>query len=352
MDVFISYSRKDRENTGSDGENVISKIQKGFSDNGISFWLDKDGIRSGEPFGSVISRNIISSKVFLFVSSRNSNDSRWICGEIATASTYEKRIIPFRIDDAPYNGSIAIYVAALDAIDYTKGADRAIQKLIDSVRGYLNEMSGLRRKKNLHMDEGYVMQFEELVEQQIRMESELNAKAARIDTLLREKEGLTKQLEEVKREVSVMSIDPARVNFLEEDSRIRFYLEHLTDTLYHLKGDFQPVDQEIVKLGRADECQIRFDEACTTVSRLHARIEHANDIWKIFNLSKTNQTFVNGKIVPEIGSVLNTGDEIRLAQSGPVARFIIPEHRRNNRIWIPWLIAGVIIVLAIIWYLA
>lgn len=339
MDVFISYSRKDREHKDPDGEDVISRIQNCFRENGITFWLDEEGIRSGEPFGSVISRNIVSSKVFLFVSSSNSNASRWICGEIATASTYEKCIIPFRIDNTPYNSSIAIYVAALDAINYEKDADKAIRKLIDSVKSYLNEVSALRQSRDHELKTKYAQQFEALVDEQIRMQSELNAKEARIEALAREKDDLTRQLEAVKKKVTTMSKDPGTVHILEEDTRICYYLEHLTDTLFHLKGDFQPIDQDSVDLGREAKCQVRYDEACTTVSRHHARISRVEGMWKVFNVSRTNQTFVNGKAVPPGGVILNAGDEIRLAQSGPSVRFVFPEKKRKKQWWLIGLIA-------------
>ena len=350
MDVFISYSRKDRENKGPDGEDVISRIQNCFRENGISSWLDEEGIRSGEPFGSVISRNIVSSKVFLFVSSCNSNASRWICGEIATASTYEKCIIPFRIDSTPYNSSIAIYVAALDAINYDIDSDKAIRKLIDSVKSYLNEVSALRQSQDHELKTKYAQQFETLVDEQIRMQGELDAKAARIEALVREKEDLTRQLEVVKNEVTAMSKDPGTLHILEEDTRICYYLEHLTDTLFHLKGDFQPVDQDSVDLGREAKCQVRYDEACTTVSRHHARISKVEGEWRVFNVSRTNQTFINGKAVPPGGVALNTGDEIRLAQNGPSVRFVFPEKKSKIKWWLIGLIA--VIVLSCLGFIA
>lgn len=139
-------SRQDRALRASGGEDIVSLLQKAFTDNGISYWIDEEEIHSGESFASVISRNIALCHIFLFISSANSNASRWTCGEIATASTYEKRIIPFRIDDTPYDGSIAIYVAALDAIDYHKDPEKAMRRLIKSVKRYLDEKEMEQRR--------------------------------------------------------------------------------------------------------------------------------------------------------------------------------------------------------------
>lgn len=146
MDVFISYSRKDCARGEGGGKDVIGRIQDAFKTAGISYWLDEEGIHSGETFASVISRNIAECSVFLFVSSVNSNASRWTCGEIATASSYDKRIIPFKIDDAPYDSSVTIYLAALDAIDYKASPDKALRRLVKSVQAYLEEKEVERQR--------------------------------------------------------------------------------------------------------------------------------------------------------------------------------------------------------------
>ena len=173
MDVFISYSRKDR-NPDAPESDVILQIRKAFNENGISFWMDEDGIHSGETFASVISRNIAECKVFLFVSSAHSNSSRWTCGEIATANSYEKRIIPFRIDDTPYDPSVAIYLAALDAIDYTAGPGRAIRRLVKSVKRYLADLDA-------------EAELVRIAEERSELEAKVRQLDARIDDLLKEK---------------------------------------------------------------------------------------------------------------------------------------------------------------------
>ena len=86
IDVFISYSRKDyvdERQIPIEG-NIISVLRELFSSNGISFWLDEDGIYSGDAFAQVLARNIKRCKILLFVSSKNSNRSSSTCNEIAT----------------------------------------------------------------------------------------------------------------------------------------------------------------------------------------------------------------------------------------------------------------------------
>ena len=140
-DVFISYSRQDYvdENKQVIPGNIISKIKDLFDANNISYWFDEEGVFSGDAFAPVIARNIKSSKMFLFISSENSNVSEWTSNEIATAHAYKKKIIPFRYDDSVYNDSVIIYIARLDYIEYKSNPSKALPRLLLSIQSYLKE---------------------------------------------------------------------------------------------------------------------------------------------------------------------------------------------------------------------
>lgn len=142
-DVFISYSRRDYvdeyENVISGNE--VSKIKKALAANGIKYWFDEDGIYSGQNFSEIIVEDIEASKVFVFLSTRNSNNSKWTSKEIATADEFGKHIIPVRIDDTPYNKSVMFRIADLDFIEYYKiGSDAGITKLVSSINKALDEV--------------------------------------------------------------------------------------------------------------------------------------------------------------------------------------------------------------------
>ena len=82
-DVFISYSRKDYVvNDELIPGNTITDIQELFDKNGVKYWFDKECIYSGEEFVKEISTTIKNSKMVVFVSSKNSNESEYTCGEI------------------------------------------------------------------------------------------------------------------------------------------------------------------------------------------------------------------------------------------------------------------------------
>lgn len=139
-DVFISYSRRDYqdENGNVIPGNIISKIKDVLSKNGITYWIDEDGIDSGDEFARLIIRSIKDSNVVLFVSTENSNRSEWTRKEIASAISYKKKIIPLKYDDTPFNDSLLLYLADLDFISYGKNGDKALNRLVTSIKKYLD----------------------------------------------------------------------------------------------------------------------------------------------------------------------------------------------------------------------
>lgn len=102
----------------------------------------------------------------------------------------------------------------------------------------------------------------------------------------------------------------------------QFYiLEHKVSSKYHKAGENQQIIVDEIELGRAPECQVRFDESFSTVSRRHAAIVRDRDNWKLVQLSQTNSTFLNGHQVQNEWYLQN-GDEIQLSVNGPKMGFI------------------------------
>lgn len=137
-DVFISYSRKDYVDGNKNiiAGNAITRLTKAFDKNGISYWIDEKGIYSGDRFAKLIANSIKGCKVFLFVSSESSNASEWTVGEIAVAREYKKKIIPFRIDDSPYNENVIVYLAPIDYASYVESPEKSIKKVVESITEY------------------------------------------------------------------------------------------------------------------------------------------------------------------------------------------------------------------------
>ncbi len=136
-DVFISYSTKDKYDSRGNiiPSNVVSQVEDALTAAGISYWIDKKRLVGGVTYSAEIAKQIKNAKVFLYISSANSNTSTWTMNEIATASAYDKTIIPFLADHTPYNPAIMIYIAGIHYIDYRSHPTRALSDLIRAIKG-------------------------------------------------------------------------------------------------------------------------------------------------------------------------------------------------------------------------
>lgn len=122
--VFISYSRRDEEKV-----NGIKALLDKYN---IPYWIDKEGIFSGENYKEVIVDAIEVAKVIIFVSSVNSNASINVIRELGYAVQQRKTIIPLLLDDAPFAKSIRLDIADIDQIDY-RDTELAQKKLVVSL---------------------------------------------------------------------------------------------------------------------------------------------------------------------------------------------------------------------------
>lgn len=138
-DVFISYATKDYfDNRGNViPGNVVLNVQNALTNAGISYWIDKKRLIGGTQFPTEIARQIKNAKVFLYISSANSNASNWTMNEIATANTYGKTIIPLLADHTPYNPSIMIYIAGIHYIDYASNPNRALNDMVHAIKAQI-----------------------------------------------------------------------------------------------------------------------------------------------------------------------------------------------------------------------
>jgi WD40 repeat protein len=85
-DVFISYSRKDRE--------FVKRLDEALQARGREAWVDWEGIRPAEEFMQAIFPAIEGTDTFVFVISPDSVTSD-VCGkELAHAATHNKRMVP------------------------------------------------------------------------------------------------------------------------------------------------------------------------------------------------------------------------------------------------------------------
>ena len=111
--------------------------------------------------------------------------------------------------------------------------------------------------------------------------------------------------------------------------RSYYMLVHKVSSKYHKAGESQPIIVDEIEIGRASQCQVRFDDSFPTVSRRHAAIVKDGDKWKLVQLSTTNSTYLNGQKVHHEWYLQN-GDEIQLSTNGPKLGFIVPEGEKGK----------------------
>lgn len=185
-DVFISYSRKDYvdEHKNVIEGNIISKIKELLDANGYTYWLDEDGISAGDEFTGIITEAIINSEIFLFISSKNSNASKWTIHEIAVAKMLDKKTIPFRVDNTIYDKSVLMYLAPLDYIDYGKNPSKAFQALLLALNNHMDKKKEAERRKLL--EEQKRLQAMEEAKAKLKAEEEKKQRLSAIDHEIQE----------------------------------------------------------------------------------------------------------------------------------------------------------------------
>lgn len=195
-DVFISYSRGDfvKDDVVIPG-NPISAILDCFDKNGIRYWVDREGIFSGQEFIEVITHAIANSKMLVFVSSEQSNQSMYTAGEIFEAIDEKKLIIPVRIDNTPYNSKFKLLIRPLDYIDYCQQPNSALSSLVRAV----NKEKERIRKIELEEKEYELRRERELMKERIVKEipekiKDFQSLSGQQDFVLRELYAMSKSI--------------------------------------------------------------------------------------------------------------------------------------------------------------
>ena len=86
QDVFVSYSRRDRE--------FVRRLVQGLQARGKEVWLDTEGIRDGEVFPDAIRSAVEGSNAFVFVISPESVASPFCNQEVDHALEHHKQVVP------------------------------------------------------------------------------------------------------------------------------------------------------------------------------------------------------------------------------------------------------------------
>lgn len=133
LDIFISYSRRDRDR--------VNFMAKALEADGYSVWWDRD-LRAGEEFDNVIDKHIKQSKVIVVVWSDTSIKSNWVKEE-AEDGVLDNKLVPALIDEVVIpRGFRRIQAAELQDsnADPTKSKNWAV--FLESIRTIAGEGQG------------------------------------------------------------------------------------------------------------------------------------------------------------------------------------------------------------------
>ena len=130
-DVFISYSSKDIE--------IAERVCHYLECNNIRCWYAPRNIDPGKEWPSEIVNAIRSAKVFVLISSINSNTSKHVLSEIVQAGDANCTIIPFKIDKSPMSSSMSYYLQSLHWLDcsdipFEHALIKLHKKILDALR--------------------------------------------------------------------------------------------------------------------------------------------------------------------------------------------------------------------------
>ena len=265
-DVFISYSRKDYvdENANVIPGNIVSKVKNSFKAAGISYWFDEEGIYSGDAWAKKILNSIKASRIFVFIASENANKSPFTRKEIASADEFHISILPFRLDNTPYDDDVLFRIVDLQYIAYYKNPDTGLEDLVEAVKSKLEQIKEeeeVQRKKK--EEEHKRRQVEEEIrkrkEQQqkdieaIRLacsklnNEETKTEVDRSNLLLEVKDKVKDLAEQEKLMNDIISSSPIRKKSEQQIRQLKYKIESLENGLKSLQQEKESLDVEIKK---------------------------------------------------------------------------------------------------------
>jgi TolB-like protein/Flp pilus assembly protein TadD len=110
-DIFISYSRKDKESADELAELLASA--------GLSVWIDRQGIVGAEKWATEIVEGIKGCSTFILLISNTAVQSENVLRELSLASETRKRILPVEIERIELPSSFMYPLAGLQHVKIT-----------------------------------------------------------------------------------------------------------------------------------------------------------------------------------------------------------------------------------------
>lgn len=127
-DVFVSYSRRDSE--------WIPKVLAMLEAEGLTAWVDRDGLHAGESFNEEIRRAIEAAPAFVQLLSPQSAASKYCRAELEYAVAMGKRIVPVVVESVA-SGELHPAVSSLHWFDLrTSDEETASREIAAAVQDH------------------------------------------------------------------------------------------------------------------------------------------------------------------------------------------------------------------------
>jgi len=125
-DVFISYSREDKERV----LDLAAKLRSA----GVSLWIDQGGIDGATLWGEEIVKALENAKVLLLVVTESAVRSHNVAKEVVLASERKGHILPVHLEPTQIPSSLRYPLAGIQHIEYFQGdADTNLRTILRSL---------------------------------------------------------------------------------------------------------------------------------------------------------------------------------------------------------------------------
>jgi adenylate cyclase len=121
-DVFISYSREDKE--------VVLALADELRSSGVSLWIDQGSIDGATMWGEEIVNALENAKVLLLMVSERSVNSHNVVKEVVLASERKEHILPVHLEPTQIPAGLKYPLAGIQHIEYFHGDKQANLKTI------------------------------------------------------------------------------------------------------------------------------------------------------------------------------------------------------------------------------
>ena len=129
-DVFISYSSKDK--------NLTNALCHFLEEQKIRCWIAPRDILPGQEYAEAIVQAMQNVKIFILICSKQSLQSKWVHKETNLAVSYEKIIIPFKIENCDIEGTgMQLYLNDRHWIDAVPKPSESFGDLVMALKALL-----------------------------------------------------------------------------------------------------------------------------------------------------------------------------------------------------------------------